>query len=69
MSAFGPRNPMFHFSKSPFFSRKEEQSNGLGANAEAARVFQASTECESSEDAFRWRKYGQKAVNGNLFPM
>lgn len=51
-----------------FFSRKEEQLNGLGAHVEAARVFQASTEYESSEDAFRWRKYGQKAVNGNLFP-
>ncbi|KQK12230.1 WRKY transcription factor 44 isoform X2 [Brachypodium distachyon] len=49
-------------------SRKEEQLNGLGAHVEAARVFQASTEYESSEDAFRWRKYGQKAVNGNLFP-
>ncbi|CAM0950585.1 unnamed protein product [Alopecurus aequalis] len=50
--------------------RREKQSsvaNGLMASVEAA--FQSPTECEPSGDAaFRWRKYGQKAVNGNSFP-
>lgn len=54
------------------FSRKEKQSsiaNGLTSSGEAAPAFQSPTECGSSGDAaFRWRKYGQKAVNGNSFP-
>lgn len=51
-------------------SRKEKQSsiaNGLTAYVEAAS--QSPTEREPpGEAAFRWRKYGQKAVNGNSFP-
>uniref|UniRef100_A0ACD5Y3P4 Uncharacterized protein n=1 Tax=Avena sativa TaxID=4498 RepID=A0ACD5Y3P4_AVESA len=51
-------------------SRKEKQpimENGPTAYVEAA--FQSPTEGEPSRDAaFRWRKYGQKAVNGNSFP-
>uniref|UniRef100_A0ACD5YI94 Uncharacterized protein n=1 Tax=Avena sativa TaxID=4498 RepID=A0ACD5YI94_AVESA len=51
-------------------SRKEKQpsmANGLTAYVGAA--FQSPAEREPSADAaFRWRKYGQKAVNGNSFP-
>jgi hypothetical protein len=56
--------------KIALFSRKEKQSsmaNGPTASIEAA--YQSPTEREQPGDAaFRWRKYGQKAVNGNSFP-
>uniref|UniRef100_M0UGA7 WRKY domain-containing protein n=1 Tax=Hordeum vulgare subsp. vulgare TaxID=112509 RepID=M0UGA7_HORVV len=65
---FGNTSPVYHCNT----SRKEKQSsitNGLTSSSEAAPAFQSPTECESSRDAaFRWRKYGQKAVNGNSFP-
>jgi hypothetical protein len=42
-------------------------ANDLTAYVKGA--FQLPTEHETAGDAsFRWRKYGQKAVNGNSFP-